>query len=194
MRIQWVNNYFKLCLIVLITTVPSAIALSDESLLNLLEKVQGNKTSEASWNADRERRFRSEAAARREMMRKAEAQVSEQENLRDRLKSQFDKNEEELAELEALLEKRVGDLGELFGVFRQMADDSQTMLYDSLITFEKPERKKIVSALAESDEIPTIPQMRELWTLMIEEAALSGQVSRFQSEITEPGGENYKCL
>ena len=191
MRIQWVNNYFKLYLIVLITTVPSAIALSDESLLNLLEKVQRNKTSEASWNTDRERRFRSEAAARREMMRKAEAQVSEQENLRDRLKSQFDKNEEELAELEALLEKRVGDLGELFGVFRQMADDSQTMLYDSLITFEKPERKKIVSALAESDEIPTIPQMRELWTLMIEEAALSGQVSRFQSEITEPGGENY---
>ena len=191
MRIQWVNNYFKLCLIVLITTVPSAIALSDESLLNLLEKVQGNKTSEASWNADRERRFRSEAAAQKEMMRKAEAQVSEQENLRDRLKSQFDKNEEELAELEALLEKRVGDLGELFGVFRQMADDSQTMLYDSLITFEKPERKKIVSVLAESDEIPTIPQMRELWTLMIEEAALSGQVSRFQSEITEPGGENY---
>ena len=89
MRIQWVNIYFKICLIVSITTVPSAIALSDESLLNLLEKVQRNKTSEASWNSDRERRFRSEAAAQKEMMRKAEAQVSEQENLRDRLKSQF---------------------------------------------------------------------------------------------------------
>jgi biopolymer transport protein ExbB len=74
-----------------------------------------------------------------------------------------------------------------------MADDTQTMLYDSLITAEHPQRKQAISVLAESEEVPTIPQMRLLWGLLLEETALSSQVSRFESEIVEPGGRNYSA-
>ena len=164
---------------------------SEEGMLELLKRVQENRSHEAERNADREQRFQSEAEQRQKMMKEAQGDVSKQESLRDELKKRFDANETSLAELETTLTRRVGDLGELFGVFRQMADDTQTMLYDSLITAEYPQRKQAISVLAESEEVPTIPQMRLLWSLLLEETALSSQVSRFESEIVEPGGQNY---
>ena len=164
---------------------------SEEGMLELLKRVQENRSHEAERNADREQRFQSEAEQRQKMMKEAQGDVTKQELLRDELKKRFDANETSLAELEATLTRRVGDLGELFGVFRQMADDTQTMLYDSLITAEYPQRKQAISVLAESEEVPTIPQMRLLWSLLLEETALSSQVSRFEAEIVEPGGQNY---
>ena len=124
-------------------------------------------------------------------MRAAEDEVRRQERARNRLQNNFDNNEEILTGLESSLDKRVGDLGELFGVFRQTADDTQTMLFDSLITLEFPARRTKISKLAESDEVPTIAQMRALWTLLIEESALSGTISKFQASVVRPSGEKY---
>jgi len=124
-------------------------------------------------------------------LRAAEDEVRRQERARNRLQKDFDNNEEILTGLESSLDKRVGDLGELFGVFRQTADDTQTMLFDSLITLEFPARRTEISKLAESDEVPTIAQMRALWTLLIEESALSGTISKFQASVVRPSGEKY---
>ena len=143
---------------------------AQDSPFDILKKIQDNKTEEAIRNEQRESRFRTEAEKQNSLMRKAEAEVAAQESTRRKLQVDFDKNEELLTDLETKLDKRVGDLGELFGVFRQVADDTETMIFDSLITLEKPERKASISRLAESTEIPTIPQMRELWSLLIEEA------------------------
>ena len=65
------------------------------------------------------------------------------------------------------------------------------MLFDSLITLEFPARRTKISKLAESDEVPTIAQMRALWTLLIEESALSGTISKFQASVVRPSGEKY---
>ena len=164
---------------------------AQDSPFDILKKIQDNKTEEAIRNEQRELRFRTEAEKQNSLMRKAEAEVAAQESTRRKLQVDFDKNEELLTDLESKLDKRVGDLGELFGVFRQVADDTETMIFDSLITLEKPERKETISQLAESTEIPTIPQMRELWSLLIEEAVLSGQTSRFTNEVVKPDGNKY---
>ena len=164
---------------------------AQDSPLDILKKIQENRTEEAIRNQERESRFRSEADKQTSLMRRAEAEVAAKESARRKLQLEFDKNETLLADLESKLDKRIGDLGELFGVFRQVADDTETMIYDSLITLEKPDRKASISRLAESTEIPTIPQMRELWSLLIEEAALSGQTSRFSNEIVKPDGNKY---
>ena len=164
---------------------------AQDSPFDILKKIQDNKTEEAIRNEQRESRFRTEAEKQNSLMRKAEAEVAAQESTRRKLQVDFDKNEELLTDLESKLDKRVGDLGELFGVFRQVADDTETMIFDSLITLEKPERKETISQLAESTEIPTIPQMRELWSLLIEEAVLSGQTSRFTNEVVKPDGNKY---
>ena len=162
------------------------------SLLELLEKVETNKTKEAQVNAEREQRFRSRANEQKALQKAAEDEVARQEALRISLKKTFDDNETSLAELQDTLDKRIGDLGELFGVFRQNADDAQTALYSSLITVEYPDRKAVVAELAESDEVPTIPQMRALWELLIQEIAHSGEISSFSTDIIEPSGDQYQ--
>ena len=184
------KKLLKICLLCLTFSL-ALTSQAQESPLDILKKIQDNKTEEAIRNEQRESRFRTEAEKQNSLMRKAEAEVAAQESTRRKLQVDFDKNEELLTDLESKLDKRVGDLGELFGVFRQVADDTETMIFDSLITLEKPERKETISQLAESTEIPTIPQMRELWSLLIEEAVLSGQTSRFTNEVVKPDGNKY---
>ncbi len=189
MKTSWMKS---LLVVVSLTVTASSWAQGSGSLLELLEKVETNKTKEAQINAEREQRFRSRANEQEALQRDAEAEVARQEALRVSLKKTFDENETSLAELQDTLDKRVGDLGELFGVFRQNADDTQTALYNSLITIEYPERKAVAASLAESDEVPTIPQMRALWELLIQEIAHSGEVSRFTTDIVQPSGDQYQ--
>ncbi|MEM1112516.1 MAG: MotA/TolQ/ExbB proton channel family protein [Pseudomonadota bacterium] len=166
-----------------------AIAQSTPTLSDILERVENNQTEEAQRNREREARFRAQADQQQRLKREAQAEVAAQEALREELKTRFDENETLLAELQETLDRRVGDLGELFGVFRQMADDAETSVYSSLVTVEYPERKQVAVDLAASTEVPTIPQMRALWQLLVQEIAHSGEVSRFATDIIQPNGD-----
>ena len=166
-------------------------AEQEKTMADILREIRSINEADADRYMTRETRFKQEAANQKALLRAAEDEVRRQERARDRLQKDFDNNEEILTGLESSLDKRVGDLGELFGVFRQTADDTQTMLFDSLITLEFPARRTKISKLAESDEVPTIAQMRALWTLLIEESALSGTISKFQASVVRPSGEKY---
>ena len=161
------------------------------SLEGLFERVKSGSSAEAERNRERETRFASSAAEKAAMLREVQTKVRQQEALKDRLKAEFDSNEDRLVEITTTLERRIGDLGELFGVFRQTADDTQNLLFDSLVTLEYPERREKIEILASSTEVPTIPEMQELWTLLIQEIAYSGEISRFESNIVAPGGTIY---
>ena len=161
------------------------------SLEGLFERVKSGSSAEAARNRERETRFASSAAEKAAMLREVQTKVRQEEALKDRLKAEFDSNEDRLVEITTTLERRIGDLGELFGVFRQTADDTQNLLFDSLVTLEYPERREKIEILASSTEVPTIPEMQELWTLLIQEIAYSGEISRFESNIVAPGGTIY---
>ena len=161
------------------------------SLEGLFERVKSGSSAEAERNRERETRFASSAAEKAAMLREVQTKVRREEALKDRLKAEFDSNEDRLVEITTTLERRIGDLGELFGVFRQTADDTQNLLFDSLVTLEYPERREKIEILASSTEVPTIPEMQELWTLLIQEIAYSGEISRFESNIVAPGGTIY---
>ena len=163
----------------------------EKTMADILREIRSINEADADRYKTRETQFKQEAANQKALLRAAEDEVRRQERARNRLQKDFDNNEEILTGLESSLDKRVGDLGELFGVFRQTADDTQTMLFDSLITLEFPARRTEISKLAESDEVPTIAQMRALWTLLIEESALSGTISKFQASVVRPSGEKY---
>ena len=178
-----------LMFVVLVFSQP--VAAEDASLEGLFERVKSGSSAEAERNQQREARFSSSAAEKSAMLREVQANVRQQEALKDRLKTQFDSNEDRLIEITTILDRRVGDLGELFGVFRQTADDTQNLLFDSLVTLEYPERREKIEVLANSTEVPTIPEMRELWTLLIQEIAYSGEISRFESDVVAPGGTIY---
>ncbi len=166
-------------------------AEQEKTMTDILREIRSINEADADRYKTRETQFKQEAANQKALLRAAEDEVRRQELARNRLQKDFDNNEEILTGLESSLDKRVGDLGELFGVFRQTADDTQTMMFDSLITLEFPARRTKISKLAESDEVPTIAQMRALWTLLIEESALSGTISKFQASVIRPSGEKY---
>lgn len=166
-------------------------AQSADSLNSLYQQISKEVSAEAAHNTEREQRFRAAASEQKAMLADVKAKLAVEEKKRDDLKQVFDANETALAELSTQLSKRTGNLGELFGVFRQMAGDTQQLLFDSLITVEYPERKALIESLASTKEVPTIPQMQQLWTLMLQEISQSAVVSRFDTSIVKPSGEAY---
>lgn len=160
---------------------------------DLYERVREQSTQEAGYNSERERRFAEAAERQAAMLAETDRRISEQERRKENLKREFDANEDRLAELTTRLDRRTGDLGELFGVFRQTADDVQTLLFDSLITLEHPERLEEADALAAATGVPTIAQMQTLWRLLLHEIALSGEISVFDAAVVAPGGSQYQA-
>jgi biopolymer transport protein ExbB len=171
----------------------AAQAQTSDSLTSLYQQINKEVTAEATHNTEREQRFRAAAGEQQAMLAEVKSKLTAQEKLRDEMQIVFDANETQLAELSTQLDKRTGNLGELFGVFRQMAGDTQQVLFDSVISVEHPERIALLESLAETREVPTIVQMQQLWSLMLQEISLSGTVSRFETSVIKPSGESYKA-
>ena len=169
----------------------STAAQSAESLQELYKQISGDIKKEATHNTEREKKFKAAADQQKAMLADVKAKLAAQQKLREQLKTTFDANETELAEITTLLDQRTGNLGELFGVFRQMAGDTQSLMVGSLITAQYPERLDTIDQLASSKEVPTIPQMQSLWELMLQEVSASGEVTNFSSSVVQPNGDAY---
>ena len=63
---------------------------AQDSPLDILKKIQENRTEEAIRNQERESRFRSEADKQTSLMRQAEAEVAAKESARRKLQIEFD--------------------------------------------------------------------------------------------------------
>lgn len=175
-----------------LTVTMASSAFAQNSLDELYQRISEEARSEASHNSERERRFLERADQQSQMLENVRAQLAEQEQRREQAKSAFDDNEDELTELTNQLDRRTGTLGELFGVFRQVSGDMQSILFDSIISAEYPERREQIEALAEADEVPTIPEMQQLWSMMMQEISESAKVSRFETAVVRPDGETYQ--
>jgi biopolymer transport protein ExbB len=93
-----------------------------------------------------------------------------------------------VAELEATLAERSGNLGELFGVVRQAAGDTAAALDDSMVSAQRPGRSGFLAELAQRRELPTVPELRRLWSAMVTEIAESGKVARFRAPVERSHG------
>lgn len=171
-------------------TLPAQAA---DNLQDLYEQIRIRASAESTYNEERESRFKSSAAEQQRMLSEVESAVAALERKKTTLQTGFDQNEDKLAELNTQLDRRVGDLGELFGVFRQTADDTQTLLFDSVVTLEYPERRNEIAALVDNKEVPTIAEMQTLWRLLSQEIAMSGAVTAFNADVIEPGGTSYNA-
>ncbi|WP_017443807.1 MotA/TolQ/ExbB proton channel family protein [Gayadomonas joobiniege] len=171
----------------------SSFGVIADPLSDLLSNVKSELKAERVHNQQREAEFKSSLQKQTQLQKEADAEVAAQIAKRDQLKSDFDKNEVKLTELNELLTRRTGDLGELFGVFKQMAGDVQSNLYDSLTSLEMPERKQSIDILASRKEVPRIEEMTKLWTLMLDEIQASGSISRFDAQVVKPSGSHYQA-
>ena len=160
-----------------------------QSLEELARMVSEAARSEAAINQEREARFVSERNNQRELLEEARRELAAENARSDRLRTEYDQNERTLADLETTLAERMGNLGELFGVVRQASGDVQAALDDSMVSAQMPGRTGFLANLAQRRELPTIPELRQLWSAMVTEIAQSGRVVKFSAPVERTSGE-----
>jgi len=162
------------------------------SLDELLQRVRSGWRAEQAENRRREQEFRANRAEQERLLQQALAQQASEEARSEQLETTFEENELTIAEQEELLAQRLGTLGELFGVVRQVAGDTRGQLDTSIITAQFPDRDPELGALAESKSLPSIDQLRNLWSVLLQEAVESGKVVRFPATVVGLGGERME--
>jgi biopolymer transport protein ExbB len=160
-----------------------------QTLDELARIVREAATSEAKINQDREARFIRERNNQRQLLAEARQELARENERSDRLREEYDQNERALADLETTLAERMGNLGELFGVVRQTSGDVQAALDDSMVTAQMPGRTQFLADLAQRRELPTVPELRQLWSAMVTEIAESGKVTRFRAPVERTSGQ-----
>ncbi|RTZ72372.1 MAG: MotA/TolQ/ExbB proton channel family protein [Gammaproteobacteria bacterium] len=167
--------------------VPFSTAGAD-ALDDLLRQVRQAKVEEARLNRQREEEFRRAAGRQAELLAAAKAKLAAEKQRGEELKQRFDENEKKLAEAEELLRQRQGNLGELFGVVRQVAGDVAGVLDASLVSAQYPGRSKKLVEMSNEKQLPTIPELEELWYQMQHEMTESGKVVKYTDAVVAVDG------
>jgi len=168
-----------------LVSVPAAAQTLDE----LARIVREAASTEAGINQEREGRFIRERDKQQALLAQARQELANENTRSDGLRVEYDQNERVLADLETTLAERMGNLGELFGVVRQASGDVQAALDDSMVSAQLPGRTLFLSELAQRRELPTVPELRALWSAMVTEIAESGKVVRFSAPVERTSGE-----
>ena len=164
------------------------LGTSAQTLEELARKVSEAANSEAQINQEREARFTRERNNQRQLLAEARQELANENPRSDRLRTAYDEYERVLADLETTLAERMGNLGELFGVVRQASGDIQAALDDSMVTAQMPGRTQFLSDLAQRRALPTVPELRQLWSAMVTEIAESGRVVKFTAPVERTSG------
>jgi len=162
---------------------------SAQTLDELARMVREAAMTETKINQEREAQFVRERNNQRNLLAQARQELANENARSDRLRDEYDQNERSLAELETTLAERMGNLGELFGVVRQASGDVQAALDDSMVTAQMPGRTQFLSDLAQRRELPTVPELRQLWSAIVTEIAESGKVVKFTAPVERTSGE-----
>jgi biopolymer transport protein ExbB len=164
-------------------------SLAAQTLDELARMVEQAATAEGKINAEREAQFLADRNNQRTLLTQAQQAKVREEQRSDSLKAEYDENERRLAELETVLTERMGNLGELFGIVRQAAGDIQSSLDDSMVSAQLPGRGDFMAELAQRKALPTVPELRQIWSSMVTEIAESGKVVKFQGPVERTNGE-----
>jgi biopolymer transport protein ExbB len=178
----------RLARLLAVTLLASALPAAAQTLDELARTVREAARSEAQINQEREARFLSARERQSEMLSQAHQELALESARSDRLQGEYEGNERLLAELEAALAERAGNLGELFGVVRQAAGDTAAALDDSMVSAQRPGRSGFLAELAQRRELPTVPELRRLWSAIVTEIAESGKVARFEAPVERSDG------
>jgi len=177
----------RILIAVLALVMPFAASAQD-TLDELLQRVQQAASEEQRIDQRRLQRFINERNNQRQLLEQARAELRAQEQRSDQLQNEFDQNELQLVELETTLDERMGNLGELFGVVRQVAGDLRGNLQESMVSAQLPGRSEFFAKLAEARELPTVGELRQMWYEIVREITQSGKVVEFESDLINADG------
>ena len=155
---------------------------------DLLKQVKADRISEAKLDKKREAEFISARADKKALLNKAKKELANQNARNKRLTKQYAANEVTLAQKEVELTNATGTLGEMFGVSRAAAASAYGQITTSIVSAEFPQRGEALNRIANAKEIPSIPDLEELWFALQTEMTESGKISKFTAEVTNLDG------
>jgi biopolymer transport protein ExbB len=159
-----------------------------QTMEKLLEITKSDNIQTGVINDQREEEFLNARDRQRELLDEAKRRLKLEEERSVRLQKAFENNEKILEEIGETLRIRIGNFGELFGVVRQVAGEAIATVKNSLVSVQYPGREESLAELAETRNLPSIDQMKDLIVIMLEEMTKSGNVERFKSKVILPGG------
>lgn len=159
------------------------------NLDELLEQTRSARQREAKANDEREAKFLAERNKQAALMSEARATLTEQQKRGAALSASFDANEKKLTELQGQLDARAGNLGEMFGVVRQVANDFSSVVHNSIISAQFPDRSEFVSKLAQSKALPSMQELERFWFELQREMTETGNVANFKTKVVTPKGD-----
>jgi len=169
----------------------SAQAQDAQSLDDLLQAVQQGRSAEAREWQQREAEFIAERSTQQQKLRQARNDVTREERTSEQLEAQFRTNEGVIAEKTETYRNRLANLNELFGVLQQVAGDTRANLQNSVVSAEYPGRidavQQLIDKTATGTTLPQIEEIRNLWSVILQEAIESGKTSTFVAEVNEEG-------
>jgi biopolymer transport protein ExbB len=163
-----------------------------KSLDQLLQQVREARSAAAAANKQREQEFLANRDQQKQKLQAAKEDYQRENARSDRLKAQFDQNEKDLTQLNETLQTRTGNLGEVFGVVRQVAGDTKSVIDNSLVSAQFPDRGQELSKLAQSKALPSIDELEQLWYILQQEMTESGKIVKFPATIVRDDGTQTK--
>ena len=184
----------RLALVAALCAAQASFAAND--LRELLQQTENNSAAGAAVAAERAAKYQAASGAEQEQMLKlAQAARASAEAASRTALDKYNANELKLVDLNTRMKDSLASLGlsEVFGLARQVAGDSATLLQQSMTTAHitdigGEDRVTALRALAEADAAPTAADLKRLWTELLREMTLAGQVSRFTAKVGQPNG------
>jgi len=190
------KNLYKILALAALIAMPATgnFAQAEEptavSLERLMELVRSGTATERTEERKRISDFQKEKNLQTKRLRDARAEQGRLQARSKRLEEQFDSNERQITQLETQLKERQGNLNELFGVVKQSSEDLRGFIGESLVSIQIPGREVFLNELAQKRdlELPTIGELRQFWSMYLEEIVESGKVVKFNAEVNSASG------
>jgi biopolymer transport protein ExbB len=166
---------------------------------DLLQQVERNRIAEDQVRQQRRAEYEGKATQQEKdaLMRTAEQRRDELDAASDALGETYQANELRISNLNTELRDKAAawGLAEVFGLARQAANDSSSILQQSLITTQFPTpagelaRDEWLRQFSTSRATPTATDLERVWFEIQREMTASGQVAKYQTTVVQPTGE-----
>jgi len=170
----------------------SSLQAEPSSLVQLLEQVKQERSTEKKELAEREARFKEARDKQEQLLSNAKNKLQSLEQDSERLKQLYEQNERLINAQQSTLKEKMGALGELDGIVKQIAADLDSIIDNSFVSAQKTERDEILDTLSSSKELPALQELEDLWLLAMDEMVESGKVVKFKGTIVTAAGNEIE--
>lgn len=156
----------------------------------LLNQVRESAQQTSRINQEREQRFIKNKAEQASLLAKAEAERAGVEARVASVKNRFDANQRDIAAAKTQLTARSGDYVQVYAAARTAAADLGSVLAESFINAQFPQRRERLDVIAKGAAQPSITQLEAFWFTLQQEMTEQGKSARFKAQVVDTLGES----